>query len=558
MTPTRDAQVLPIAPHTTLIRSRSWTRLRFETEYGRQKGTTANSTLIQGDYLALLDPPGESFTQIFLDALGSRFPLDQIRFVILGHTNANRVATLKQLIPQLHPQVEVVCSNPAAQALASLYPEMAARLRIIRGEETLDLGRGHRLHLMPTPLPRWPDHLCTYDEATGILWTDKLFAAHICGDQVWDGGYQVYESDRQFYYDVVLASQARQVELALERILTWDPQLYLPAHGPLVQEGRLPLTEAYRTWNQQQKNLDLRVALIYASAYGNTTTIAEALAAGITQAGIAVERLNCEVQSPAEIQAAVEQADGVLIGSPTLGGHLPTQVQTALGIILASANRRVPVGVFGSFGWSGEGVDLLESKLREAGFSFGFEPIRVKFSPTEAILQQCEQIGADYAALLKRERKRRQLPPVRITEPADRLSQALSRVISSVGIVTRPGLNQASLVTSLAQATFTPPGFTFALSKSDPLEPHLYLGDPLVLNLIPEGSAWLRQWQKQPSQVVTDLATSPGGSPYLPMALSYLEATVQARLDVGDHWILYAVSSAGKVLNLNQRPQIRR
>ncbi|MEN9206076.1 MAG: flavodoxin domain-containing protein [Thermostichales cyanobacterium BF4_bins_65] len=552
--PTRDVQILPIAPHTTLVRSRSWTRLRFETEYGRQKGTTANSSLIAAESLALLDPPGESFTTIFLEALGSRFRLDQIRFVILGHTNANRVATLKRLVPLLHPQVRLVCSNPAAQALASLYPEVLDLLKVVRGEESLDLGQGHVLHLMPTPLPRWPDHLCTYDELTGILWTDKLFAAHVCGDQVFDGGWPVYEPDRQFYYEVVLASQARQVELALERILTWDPQFYVPAHGPLVQAGRHALTEAYQRWNQQQKNLDLRVALIYASAYGNTTTIAEALAMGMTQAGVAVERLNCEVQTPGEIQTAVERADGILIGSPTLGGHLPTQVQTALGIILASANRGVPVGVFGSFGWSGEGVDLLESKLREAGFSFGFEPIRVKFSPTEAILQQCQQIGADYATLLKRERKRRQATPVRLSEPADRLQQAFSRVISSVGIITRPGLTQASLVTSLAQATFNPPGFTFALSKSDPLEPHLYLGDPLVLNLIPEGSSWLRAWFKQPSQTVTELAHTP----YLPGALSYLEGTVRARMDVGDHWIIYAVSSAGKVLQTHLRPQMRR
>lgn len=60
-----DVQVLPIGTDTTILRSRSWTRLRFEIEYALAKGTTANSYLIQGDKIALLDPPGETFTEIF-------------------------------------------------------------------------------------------------------------------------------------------------------------------------------------------------------------------------------------------------------------------------------------------------------------------------------------------------------------------------------------------------------------------------------------------------------------------------------------------------------------
>jgi len=52
----RDVQVLPIGIDTTVLRSRTWTRLRFEIEYALAKGTTANSYLIQADKIALLDP----------------------------------------------------------------------------------------------------------------------------------------------------------------------------------------------------------------------------------------------------------------------------------------------------------------------------------------------------------------------------------------------------------------------------------------------------------------------------------------------------------------------
>jgi flavorubredoxin len=53
----RDVQVLPIGAETTVLRSRTWDRLKFEIEYALQRGTTANSYLIQADKTALIDPP---------------------------------------------------------------------------------------------------------------------------------------------------------------------------------------------------------------------------------------------------------------------------------------------------------------------------------------------------------------------------------------------------------------------------------------------------------------------------------------------------------------------
>ncbi len=58
----RDVQFIPIALDTFILRSRTWDRLKFEVEYSLQKGTTANSYIIQADKTALFDPPGESFT----------------------------------------------------------------------------------------------------------------------------------------------------------------------------------------------------------------------------------------------------------------------------------------------------------------------------------------------------------------------------------------------------------------------------------------------------------------------------------------------------------------
>ncbi|NEQ31494.1 MAG: FprA family A-type flavoprotein, partial [Leptolyngbya sp. SIO4C5] len=170
----RDVQLLAIAPDTLALRSRSWNRLRFEIEYALERGTTANSYLIRGDKLALIDPPGESFTERFLAALKQQIDLSELDYVILGHVNTNRLETLKVLLEQA-PQVTLVCSNPAAIALREAF-EQPINVQVMKGapDEQLDLGQGHQLQFLPVPTPRWPDGLWTYDTYSQVLYTDKF------------------------------------------------------------------------------------------------------------------------------------------------------------------------------------------------------------------------------------------------------------------------------------------------------------------------------------------------------------------------------------------------
>lgn len=261
LTKPRDVQVLPIAPETTIVRSRSWNRLRFEIEYALERGTTANSFVISADQEAIIDPPGESFTAVYLDALKQRFNLDRVRYVILGHVNPNRAVTLKAML-ELMPTITFVCSNPGAIALRSAIPDQPLDILVMRGspDEVLDLGRGHRLQFIPTPMPRYPDSLCTYDSKTGILYTDKLYGAHTCSDQVFDEGWTLLREDRRYYYDSLMAPHARQVATAIEKLADYPAHFYAPGHGPLVRYGLSEQRQNYQQWSQAQRAQEQTVA----------------------------------------------------------------------------------------------------------------------------------------------------------------------------------------------------------------------------------------------------------------------------------------------------------
>ncbi|MEL6815594.1 MAG: FprA family A-type flavoprotein, partial [Cyanobacteria bacterium J06598_3] len=307
----RDVQVLPIAADTVALRSRSWARLRFEIEYALEKGTTANSYLIRGNQVALIDPPGGSFTEAFVEALKAQIDPSDIDYIILGHINPNRIETLKVLV-KLAPQATVVCSNPAAIALKAALDKLEGDERIafpiqaVKGGtyQDLDLGQGHHLQFISVPTPRWPGGMCTYDSYSEVLFSDKFFGAHLCGDDAYDLERENLLEDQQYYFDCLMAPNAKQVETALEKLKDYAPRLYAVGHGPLVRYGVAELAQNYGEWAAKQKGQTLAVALIYASAYGNTATIAQAIARGITKAGVSVESLNAEQADTAEIKAA--------------------------------------------------------------------------------------------------------------------------------------------------------------------------------------------------------------------------------------------------------------
>lgn len=590
----RDVQVVPIAPGTLALRSRSWNRLRFEIEYALERGTTANTYIIKGDKTALIDPPGGSFTEIFFQQLqtlstqsssafkpllgrlwdqlkwvtqqsvdleGFDFDLQALDYLVLGHVNVNRAETLKVLLDQV-PHVTIVCSNPGATALKSALPDYDLNLQIVRSsarDKTLDLGQGHRLQFIRASTPRYPDSLLTYDPATRILFSDKFFGIHLCGEDAFDHNTTQLREDRRYYFDCLKAPYARQVEIALDKLAPLAISTYAPNHGPIVRYGVRELTSTYARWSAEQKLKTSSVAVLYASAYGNTATIGQAIAHGITKAGVAVQVINCETASPKEIQTVADHCEGFIIGSPTLGGHAPTQIQTALGILLSTVPKTKPVGVFGSFGWSGEAIDLLEGKLRDAGYSFGFDSIKVKFKPTDVTLKTCEEAGTDFAQQIKKaaKAKSRKQGSAQSATQTTATEQAVGRIVGSLCILTaqQGDVKSGMLASWVSQATFNPPGFTVAVAKDRAVESLLHTQSTFVLNILGEDNyqRTMKHFLKPfgPGEdrfqgIEMDTATN--GSPIIKDAISYLECEVANRMECGDHWVIYATVTNGEVL----------
>ena len=567
----RDVQIAKIGANTQVLRSRTWDRLKFEMEYSRQKGTTSNSYLIEADKIALIDPPGKSFTQIYLETI-AHLDLRKIDYIILQHVNPNRLATLKVLAGYA-PQAQIICSKPSVKAVraALMFPKWRSRVKVVRDEDTLDLGQGHRLQFIRATTPRWVDGLCTYDPQSKILYTDKFFGAHLCDENIFDSNWKELDADRRFYFDCLHASQTKQLEAALAKFKPLDSKIYAPAHGSLIKYTLSRFSDDYQQWCQAQTTQKFRVAILYASAYGSTATMASAIARGLVKSEVAVESINCELASTAEITTAVQTCDGFIIGSPTLGGHAPTQIQTALGIVLANAAKTKLAGVFGSYGWSGEAFAMLENKLRDAHYNFGFEPIRIRFSPTSETLEECQQAGEEFTHRLKKT-KRLRTPRQALTETQiDRTEQAVGRIVGSICILTtcNDGVHSGVLTSWVSQATFNPPGIMLAVAKDENADFIHSPGEKFVLSILNEGRTVRRNFEERPRVAVSRKGTcefsnqghnsfenvttrvAKNGCLIIEEALAYLECTVQSSMPSGDRVLIYAAIEHGEVTAKN-------
>ena len=603
-TPSSDTErrviQLPIEPGLICLRGLSPRRLRFELEYGLERGTSANSFLFLGDgsddatsadderigtvAALLVHPPGASFAAPYLQTLAQLVPAKRELQVVLGHVNPNRVALLHELA-RGWSKLRLIASNPAAKLLHELWDQRKPTapgstpaeeaeplpplppITVVRGEDSIERPDGYRITLLAAPTPRWPDGLMAFEERTGLLMSGKFFAAHLCSDAWAETSRSSTEEDRRYFYDCLMASMARQVEAVVERLEGLPIRTIAPGHGPAVAESWRSLLMDYRRWGESLEKARLSVALLFASAYGNTAAIADAIAQGVARTGVRVESINCEFTPADKLLEAIRGCNAMLIGSPTLGGHAPTPIVSALGTLLAEGDRSKPVGVFGSFGWSGEALDLLESKLRDGGFRFAFEPIKVKFSPDPATLKACEETGTALGRQLlseqRRSQKRSGTPSGGLSESRSNPAvQALGRVVGSLCVLTtRKGrgeqsLSGAMLASWVSQASFSPPGLTVAVARDRAVEALLHVGDVFALNVLAAGreTGPMKQFL-QPFAPGADrfagleLAESPAGQPLLPDGLAWLECCVRQRMECGDHWLLYAEVQAGALLD---------
>ena len=571
----QNLSIFEITENFTCIRFLDQNKDRFELEFNLEKGTSCNTFLIRNNHeLLIIHPPEKDYSESIIEIISTfidQFKIKKIN-IITGHINPKIIATIK-IISSKFSNLSITCSNPGFKLISELWNQKNPNstnfievelplVKVIKKELILKL-ESSSLELIPIPTARWPGGLIVYERDQELLLSEKIFSAHIATEDWSETNRISTENDRKHFYDCLMAPMSNQIVTIAEKISELEIKTIAPLHGPAIEYSLKSFLNDYIRWGGNHSTNNPKISLIYASAYGNTAAIGDALAKGINRTSVEVESINCEFTSNDDLIKSIQNADGYLIGSPTLGGHAPTPIVSALGTLLSEGNRDKPVGIFGSFGWSGEAIDLLESKLKDGGFKFSFEPIRIKFSPNKPKIKELEEIGTHFGRkILKKARKKpRKSDTGMITSKTDPKLQALGRVIGSLCVLTaskgkdKNNIKGAMLASWVSQASFSPPGLSIAVAKDRSVESLLQIGDSFALNILSEKDF------KEPLKRFTkpfapgedrfeglNIELTPNEQIIIPESLAWLDAFVKERMECGDHWVIYAEVLHGNIL----------
>ncbi|MGN0675142.1 MAG: FprA family A-type flavoprotein [Oscillospiraceae bacterium] len=368
-----------------------------KTEYG----TTYNAYLIRGEKTALVETVHDRFRDVMLDNIRQVCDLSEIDYVVFNHTEPDHSGSVDELI-NINPDVKIVGSAAAIKNISGVTNGMFNSITVKNGD-TLDLGNGIVLEFISAPNLHWPDSIFTYVPACKTVFTCDFLGAHYCEPLLTDDVITYpneYEDALAYYYAAIFGPFPKFVRDGLAKLEALDFDMVCCSHGPVLKNGIKHAMEKYAEWSAPKAN-SKSAAIFYVSAYGYTGAVAKRYAQKLNELGVETKCYNIIEHDLAELKEAIDNAGGLLFGSPTINRDALKPVWDVLSVVDAITNRGKPYAVFGSYGWSGEACGMLEARADGLGLKKAHEAYKWILKPSETDFEQIDTLAEKFAEQIK-------------------------------------------------------------------------------------------------------------------------------------------------------------
>ncbi len=373
-------------------------------------GTTYNSYLIRGsEGVAIIDTVKEDFSDSFFSRLESVCSYDEIKVIVLNHLEPDHTGALPELMRRA-PQAQLYISQKAQSMLKALLKQDELNFTPVMTGDKVSIG-DRTLEFLHTPYLHWPDTQCTYLPEEKTLFSGDVFGCHFCDSRLFNDQVGDFRFSFEYYYAHIMRPFKKHVVRALELIEPLQPTLIAPTHGPILRDRPMRYVQRYQELSQsslglENQNNEKTLLIFYISSYGNTRRMAEAVYSGAMRIeGVKVSLYDLEGGEVSPFVDLIEDADGLLFGTPTINGDSVKPVWDLLSSLAVVNLKNKLGGVFGSYGWTGEAVRLVEDRLRGLKLRVPIPGLRVKLIPTDEELVDCTQFGQELAEELMGLRK---------------------------------------------------------------------------------------------------------------------------------------------------------
>jgi NADH oxidase (H2O-forming) len=366
-----------------------------ETEFG----TTYNSYFINAEKKTIIETAKEKFKDVYFNKIKQVVDYSAIEYIVLDHTEPDHSGSLKHLL-KLAPQATVVGSGNAIRYLQDMVDGPFKSLQVKDGD-TLSLGN-KTLQFIAAPNLHWPDSIYTYLVEDKILFTCDSFGAHYCHEEMFDDKVPNWDGAFKYYFDVILKPFSKFILKAIEKIRPLEINVICPGHGPILRTNwkkYIDLSEKYalefvKETSSNQKN----VLIVYVSSYGYTSEMAEAIAEGVRkEVSLHVETVDIEKIDLGELDSKLNYSQGIIVGCPTLNQNILLPVYKLFAIINPIRERGKLAMSFGSYGWSGEAVKIIDAVLKNLKLNVFHDGIASKFYPYGKTREMLVEQGHEFA-----------------------------------------------------------------------------------------------------------------------------------------------------------------
>ena len=372
-----------------------------------EDGTTYNSYLLKTEKPTIIDAVDFIYSKQYLENLKKLIDLKEIQYIVINHTEPDHSGTLGSLAKQAS-NATIVCSEKAVYHLKELYRLQDRNFLVVKDRDTLDIG-GKTLLFRITPFLHTEETMITYCIEDKTLFPCDIFSTHLTAKE-----YFVSKAEKDIteaftvYYDLIMSPHRKYVRPMMSMIKELDIDMIAPSHGYILDEDIDKYISIYDEKSKQTQK-GKKATIVYTTMRNSTKKIAEKFKELFEAEEVEVAIFNADKTDENEILDSIKASDAVLFGTSTKYGDLIGSIENVLKKLKDMNWEGKVLGAFGSFGWSGEPIEIIQDYLNETNgnvlntssiikstgmIDVNF-PVRVRFSLNEESEQDVTR-AADY------------------------------------------------------------------------------------------------------------------------------------------------------------------
>ncbi|MFC1567231.1 FprA family A-type flavoprotein [Thermodesulfobacteriota bacterium] len=360
--------------------------------YSTEQGSSYNAFLIVDDKTVLIDTVKKEFSDQLIDNISRIVDPKKIDYVISNHTEMDHSGGLARVMHKVGEDKPLYCSKMGVKNLTRHFPQKWNYHAVKTGEE-LSLGN-RTLTFLETRMLHWPDSMFTYLKEDKILFSSDAFGQHYAGFEKFDDqiGEEIMPYAKKYFANILLLYSPlilKLIDTVTELGLEID--MICPDHGIIWRSDPGKIIGAYAKWSKQEP--EKKALVVYDTMWHSTETMADTIAAGIAAEGVAVRPINIRSTHRSEIMTEVLDARAVIVGSCTINNQMFPTVSDFLTYMKGLKPQNKIGAAFGSYGWSGEAVKLINQELEAMNFDVIDPGVRVQYVPDQDGKDACFELG---------------------------------------------------------------------------------------------------------------------------------------------------------------------